>query len=104
MAGERYLVPRRITQRWELFPGWGRRELLTVLVGAAVAAALTTPILILGMPLPLAAVTALLPIGGAAGLAMPQPTSDSLLVLILFWRGYLARPRLYVYDHRRDDA
>ena len=101
---ERYLIPRRITQRWELFPGWGKPELLLCLAGAVVGAVLAGASSLLGLPFGFTDLFVVLPVGGAAVLAMPQPTGDSLIGFLTALRAYRSTRHLYLFDHGRDDA
>lgn len=101
----RYLIPRRITQRWELAPGWGRIELLVASAGTAAAVAL---FLLLGLlpfvPLAARAFVALLIAGAGVIMVAPQPDGSKMLDIALAQRAYRARQRRYLYDFGRDDV
>ncbi len=101
---ERYLIPRRITQRWELFPGWGKPELLLCLAGAGVGALLAGLATLVGLPLYITAPVAVIPLAVAIVLAMPMAAGESMGVLVLAVRAYGRTQKLYLFDFRRDDA
>lgn len=100
----RYLIPRRITQRWELFPGWGWAELAATGIGLLVGAILFALASLLGLPVAVRIFMAILAVGGGAGLARPMPTGDSALVMLQRGRRFYRSPRHYLYDFGRDDA
>ena len=104
----RYLIPRRITQRWEILPGWGWRELGSAGMGLGVG----TVLLLLSLLLPAGGgwgiagrtLLVLLPAGGGAGLAMPMATGGSMLDMLQGARAYGRTRHFYPYDFGRDDA
>ena len=101
----RYLIPRRITQRWELFPGWGWLELAAVGGGAVVGVVLFLLGIFFRLPLLVRALAFVLPPAAAVFVAKPMVVGgDSLFTQILALRAYLRRPRRYLYDFRREDA
>ncbi len=102
--GERYLIPRRITQRWELVPGWGKPELLICLTGAAGSAGLVGISSLIGLPIYVVALLGLLPLGVAVLLVMPQPTGGCFVDMLLAQRAYMATRKLYLFDFGRDDT
>ena len=101
---ERYLIPRRITQRWELFPGWGKPELLICLAGAGGSAVLVGISTLVGLPVYIVALLGLLPLGVAVLLVMPQPTGGCFFDMLLAQRAYQATRKLYLFDFGRDDT
>ena len=100
----RYLIPRRITQRWELFPGWGKTELLLCLAGAGASAALAGLSALVGLPIAISIRLAVLPLGASVLLGMPQPSGGTFYDLLLAQQTYVSRRHLYLYDIGRDDA
>lgn len=100
----RYLIPRRITQRWELMPGWGWRELGATGIGFAIGAALFALAALLRLPLAVHFLLLLAPTGCAAYMAMPMALGGSFLDMVLAWRAYARTRHLYLYDLGRDDT
>lgn len=100
----RYLIPRRITQRWEIMPGWGWRELASAGIGLATGAVLFALASLIGLPLIIRLLLLLLPAGSLTYLAMPLAMGGSMLDLILAFRAYSRTRHLYLYDLGRDDA
>ena len=99
----RYLIPRRITQRWEVLPGWGWTQLGAVGVGLGVGVVLALLAWVLHLPLWLLALVVLLPAGSGAGIAMPMPTGGSMLDLLLDARAYGRRRHFYLRDMGKED-
>ena len=102
--GERYLIPRRITQRWELFPGWGKPELLLCFAGAGVGALLAGLATLLGAPIYLVAPLAALPLTVAVVLAMPMAAGGNMAEWLFALRAYTRTRHLYLFDFGRDDT
>ena len=100
----RYLIPRRITQRWEMLPGWGWRELGAAGVGLGVGVLLFVAASLIGLPLWLRALLAIIGLGSGVGLGMPMATGGSMLDMLLEARTYGRTRHLYLYDLGRDDA
>ena len=100
----RYLIPRRITQRFELVAGWGWRQIGAVLAGLGVGVVLALLAWALHLPWWIIALVVLLPAGSGAGLAMPMPTGGSMLDMLVDLRAYGRTRHLYLYDIGRDDA
>ncbi len=100
----RYLIPRRITQRWELFPGWGWAEIGATGVGLLVGGVLLGLAWLLGLPLAVCVVLLILPAGAGAGIARPLPVGGSALEMLQQGRQFLRDRRLYLFDLGRDDA
>lgn len=100
----RYLIPRRITQRWEMFAGIGWRELAVLGIGLLAGALLFGLASLVGLPLAIRAILVILPPGVAFMAARPLPTSESLLDMLLAWHDFSKRRHLYLYDFGRDDA
>lgn len=100
----RYLIPRRITQRWELSQGWGWREIGAAAIGLLVGALLLGLASLVGLPLAGRALALLLPAGIATYAAMPMPTGENLLDMLLAFRNFARRRHLFLYDFGRDDA
>jgi hypothetical protein len=100
----RYLIPRRITQRWEILPGWGWRELAAAGVGLGVGVVLFAAASLIGLPLWLRALLVVVAVGCGVGLAMPMATGGSMLDMLLDSRAYGRTQHLYMYDLGRDDV
>ncbi len=103
----RYLIPRRITQRWEIIPGsgWGWAEIGVAAVGLLVGGVLLGLAWLLRAPLWLLALLLILPTGAGVGVAQPMPvTGESGLVMLQQMRQYFQSRRLYLYDIGRDDV
>ncbi len=104
----RYLIPRRITQRWEILPGWGWRELGAAGVGLGIGAVLLLLSLLLptggGWGIAGRSLLVLLPTGCGVGLAMPMVAGGSMLDMLLDARAYGRTRHLYPSDFGRDDT
>lgn len=104
----RYLIPRRITQRWEILPGWGWRELGAAGVGLGGGIVLLLLSLLLptggGWGIAGRTLLVLLPAGSGAGLAMPTSAGGSMLNMLLDARRFGRTRHMYLYDFGRDDA
>ncbi len=100
----RYLIPRRITQRWEILPGWGWRELGSAGVGLGIGALLFAVASLAGLPLWLRALLVIVAAGCGVGLAMPMATGGSMLDMLLDARAYGRTRHQYLYDFGRDDV
>ena len=100
----RYLVPRRINQRWEILPGWGSLQLGAAGVGLATGVLLFAAASLAGLPLWLRALLVIVAEGCGVGLAMPMATGGSMLAMLLDSRDYGRTRHMYYYDLGRDDA
>lgn len=101
---DRYLIPRRITQRWELFPGWGWPQLGALGIGVLAGLLCFFIVSLLGVPLFVRVIAFLLPAGGVGFLGKPLPTAESPLDMLLAFRAYAQTRHLYLFDFGRDDA
>lgn len=100
-----YLIPRRIPQRWELFPGWGAPELKVLAQGAGVSVILGGLALVLGLPLALTMLLGLVPVAGVGFAVKPLATGqDSLWTLASYFWHYRTHPQRYLYDWHREDV
>ena len=101
----RYLIPRRITQRYELFPGWGWPEVLAALAGVALGGLVFGLLSLLNVPLVARLLPALLLAGAVVGIARPMPvTGESALAMLLQARSFFRARQIHLYDIGRDDA
>ncbi len=100
----RYLIPRRITQRYELFEGWGWPEVLSALAGLGIGALLSLLATLLRLPLALCVLPGILAGGTGIAIARPMPTGENLLTFLRSARAYTRTRRFYLYDFGRDDA
>lgn len=101
---ERYLIPRRITQGYELFPGWTGREIKLVAAALVLGALLFLLAGLLRLPLALHIGLPLVIVAGTAAAVRPRPTGESLLDEWLRIFAYSRARRLYLYDFGRDDV
>jgi hypothetical protein len=100
----RYLIPRRITQRFEFAPGWGIPEAATVLVGAAAGGLLLLFASVLGLNPALRLLPATFLVVAAVFAARPLPDGTTLLELLAAARAFARSRKLYLYDFSREDA
>lgn len=100
----RYLIPRRIMQRWEVMPGWGWRQIAALGVGLGVGAVLALLGWLIHLPIWLLVLLVLLPAGSGAGVAMPMPTGGSMLDLLLDAQAYGQAKHFYLFDLRKEDC
>ena len=100
----RYLIPKRITQRYEFMPGWGFPEVGLVLGGFAAGIALYLLLGLFGLPLALRIFLAILIALAAFAAANPVAIGQRPIDLITDWRGWTKTQRLYMYDLGRDDT
>lgn len=95
-----YIIPRRITTRFEIFPGWGWSEIIILLLGFAIGGVLyllfhaigLSPSIQLSFPLfpPLLAFLA----------TRPSPVSgDNFITQAKSIANYVKNPKIYVYDY-----
>lgn len=95
-----YIIPRRITTRFELFPGWGWTELLILLVGMISATIFYFSAQAIGIPPSIR-----VPLSGALAvisflISRPSPVSgDNGLIYAKSFINYLKNPKIYVYDY-----
>ena len=101
----RILVPKPITQKYELFPGsgWGLMEAGLIAAGLAGAFLLFGLTSLIGLPVPVRLIAAVLVAAVGAGLALPVPGQAPLYQLLLAWRIYRQRPMRYLYDWTASD-
>ena len=96
----RYLIPKPITQKYELFPGTGWGLVEAGLVGGGLAGGLGLLALsrLTPWPLPVRLGLAVLVAAVGMALAFPVPGQEPLHRLLRAWWRYRHRPRLYLYD------
>jgi len=96
-----YLVPRAVTARMEIFPGFGLPELGAVVAGGAVGALLQLAALLLPLDLApklfLRMFLFMLPLGGAYMLVHRDISGFSLYNQMKAARLWSNRPRVYCY-------
>jgi hypothetical protein len=99
-----YLIPRRINQGFEFAPGWGLVQAATAAAGLLLGAGWFLG----GGALHLAVPGRLLPalVVGGIGImaARPMPDGSTPLDLVGAFRGWLKRPKRYLYDWSLDDC
>ena len=96
----RYLIPKPITQKYELLPGTGWGLVEAGLVGGGLAGGLGLLALsrLTPWPLPVRLGLAVLVAAVGMALAFPVPGQEPLHRLLRAWWRYRHRPRLYLYD------
>ena len=101
----RILVPKPITQKYELFPGsgWGLTEAGLIAAGLAGAFLMFGLTSLIGLPVPVRLMAAVLVAAVGAGLALPVPGQAPLYQLLMAWRTYRQRPTRYLYDWTASD-
>ena len=101
----RILVPKPITQKYELFPGsgWGLTEAGLIAGGLAGGFVLFGLSTLVGFPVPIRLVGAVMVAAVGAALAIPVPGQAPLYQLLLAWRIYRQRPQRYLYDWSASD-
>ena len=99
----RYLIPKPTRRSYEVMPGWGLMEFGCIGAGAALGAMGFGIASLLGLPLPVCAIVAILPVAVGGFLAFPPPTGEPLYVQVRATWHYLKTPRVYVYDWAAGD-
>ncbi|MHB1957089.1 MAG: hypothetical protein ACYCOU_25515 [Sulfobacillus sp.] len=96
----RYLIPKPISKKYELFPGsgWGLVEAGIVVAGLIAGALLFLFATLLGLPIIVRLVLAALTIAIGGALAFPPPQGEPAYQIVLRWRNYQRQPHRYVYD------
>ena len=102
----RYLIPKPITQKYELLPGTGWGLVEAGLVGGGLAGGLGLLVLsrLTPWPLPVRLGLAVLVAAVGMALAFPVPGQEPLHRLLRAWWRYRHRPRLYLYDWTARDG
>jgi hypothetical protein len=100
----RYLIPRRITQRFEFAPGWGIQEAATVAAGAAAGGLLLLLASLFGLNPGFRLLPPVLVLGASVFAARPLPDGTTLLDLLGAARAFSRSRKLYLYDFSRDDV
>ena len=99
----RYLIPRRITQRYEFFTGIGWREVQVVLLGLVCGGAWFLGSHLIHANLLVQMLPGVFSLGLTYFLVRPFPDGTRLLDLIMAIKRFYTRPRCYLYDWSRDD-
>ncbi len=100
-----YLIPKPITQKYELFPGtgWGVAEVGWLAAGIAAGFGWFSVSAWVQGSIPVRLIGAI--ICGLIGvtMALPVPSQEPLHQLLRAWWHYRQRPRLYLYDWTASD-
>jgi hypothetical protein len=100
---QRYLIPRRITQRYEFFLGIGWQEIRTLFMGTACGGAWFTGSHLMHAGLLVQVIPGVLCLGMAYFLVRPLPDGSRLLDFLIAMKTFYTKPRRYLYDWSRDD-
>lgn len=98
-----YLIPKPTRRSYEMMPGWGLVEFGLIGAGAALGAMGFGIASLLGLPLPVCAIVAILPVAIGGFLAFPPPTGEPMYVQVLAAKDYWQRPKHIVYDWTAGD-
>ena len=98
-----YLIPRRIDQGYQFFPGWGVRQVAAVLTGLAAGLLIGVVTHLLHLPVLVQVFPLILGGGLGAVVARPQPDGSTVLDLAAAFRSWSGRPKRYLYDWSKDD-
>jgi len=99
----RYLIPKPISQRYELFPGWGLAQAGLVLAGVGAGAVMFGGLTLVHGPVALRLIGLALPIGLAGSLAFPPPNEPPLYQRLQAGLRYRQRPKRFLYDWTAGD-
>ena len=103
--GSRYLLPRPITRRFEIVPGWSLAAAGAVAASLAGGGGFTAGLLALHAPLPVALVPGVLVAGSGTVLQLPLPgQTETLWGMLHALRAWRRRPRRLLYDWTRRDV
>lgn len=96
----RYLIPKPIAKQYELFPGtgWGLTEAGIVGAGLGLGGLLFGLLTLLGVPVALRLVVAVVVAAIGAGLAVPPPLGEPAYRVAQRWWAYQHQPHRYLYD------
>jgi len=93
-----YTIPKNVRTRYEIFPGFGFRELLITATGSLIGIAVFFLMSLFKLPIPLTIILSVIFPAAAFLLSMPNPrTNVSLLIMIKHFRTYRARQNRYFY-------
>ncbi len=101
----RILIPKPITQKYELFPGsgWGLVEAGLVAGGGIIGLGTVFGSIAWGAPVLLGLILGIIVMAVGVGLALPVPGQTPLYQLLGAWRAYKQRPVRYLYDWTASD-
>lgn len=100
----RYLIPKPIQRKYELFPGWGMVQAGIVVAGIASGALFGWGISFLAGAIPgIVVFVALAAIGGALAFPPPGGIEPPLYQKLQAWRGYTRTPKKWLYDWNSSD-
>ena len=105
MTGTRYLIPRRIRQRYEFFPGSGigLPEVGLILAGLGAATVWFGGAGLFRLPFLVRLLPALALAGFGYFAARPLPDGTNLWGLAQAFHQWRTRPQRYLYDWSRED-
>ncbi len=98
-----YLIPKPTRRSYEVMPGWGLVEFGLIGTGTVLGAMGFGLASLLGLPIPVSAIVAILPMAIGGFLAFPPPTGEPMYVQVLAAKEYLQRPKQIVYDWTAGD-
>jgi hypothetical protein len=99
----RYLIPKPIAQRYELFPGWGLAQVGLVGAGVVAGGVLFAGISLVHGPVALRLMGVLLPTALAGFLAFPPPNEPPLYQRLLAGWRYRQQTQRFLYDWTAGD-
>lgn len=97
MDDKPYLVPRAVTARTELFPGFGFAELGLLAAGGALGLLLFLILHAFGVPLPPCFIVAVIPTAAGYFAGRADPHGVRLLAYVTWAREWMRRPKLWLY-------
>ena len=99
-----YVVPRKIRLGYEFAPGWGWQQVVVPAVGLAVGMLLFFVLRVISSNLLMRVIVLVLPAGIGFLASRPQTDGTTALEMILSWREWSKKQKLYNYDFGRDDV
>ena len=101
----RYLIPKPISKKYELFPGsgWGLPEAGIVAAGVAVAGLVFLLLTLIGVPVVVRLFITVVIAASGVGFAFPPPLGEPLYRVGQRWWQYQHQPHRYLYDWTASD-